>query len=100
MKRRWVGMVMGVCLAALVDPASAQDAAPMKTGPALNWTRQPGAESCIASVELAARIEARVRKKIFVAAPEAIVAVEGYVAPDPSGGFRATIAMSDGQGAL
>jgi hypothetical protein len=93
-------MVAATCLAALVGTARAQDAAPAKVGPALNWTRQAGAESCIASVELAARIEARVKKKIFVAAPEAIVAVEGYVAPEPSGGFRATIAMSDGQGVL
>jgi len=100
MTRRWVGIVAGVCLAALAGTARAQGAAPAKTGPALNWTRQAGAESCIASVELAARIEARVKKKIFVAAPEAIVAVEGYVAPEPSGGFVATIAMSDGQGVL
>lgn len=87
-------------LAACAASTALAQQAPPKTGPALNWTRQPGAESCIASVELAERIEARVKKKIFVAAPEAIVAVEGYVAPDPSGGFRASIALSDGQGVL
>jgi hypothetical protein len=70
-------------------------------GPALNWTRQPGAEACIGSVELGARIEERLKKRVFVAAPDAIVAVEGYVAPDPTTrGFRASIALSDGEGAL
>jgi len=96
---RWLGlMAVGAWLASSAA-AQAQERGD-KTGPALNWTRQPGAESCIASVELAARIEARVKRRIFVAAPQAIVAVEGYVAPLPGGGFRASIAMSDGEGAL
>jgi hypothetical protein len=97
---RLVAMALGAWVVASVQPAHAQQAPPEKAGPALNWTRQPGAEPCIGSVELASRIEARVKKKIFVPAPEAIVAVEGYVAPNPSGGFRASIAMSDGQGLL
>jgi hypothetical protein len=97
---RLVAVALGALLVAWAERAYAQQVAPDKAGPALNWTRQPGAESCIGSVELAARIEERVQKKIFVPAPEAIVAVEGYVAPNPSGGFRASIAMSDGQGLL
>lgn len=96
---RWTGIAVAL-LCAPLGVAQAQEAQPERVGPALNWTRQPGAESCIASVELAARIEARVKKPIFVPAPAAIVAVEGYVAPKPEGGFRATIAMSDGQGLL
>jgi hypothetical protein len=99
MLRALLGWVVGTVVAsgAVAQQAPADDS---KSGPALNWTRQPGAESCIGSVELAARIEERVKKKIFVAAPEAIVAVEGYAAPRANGGFRAAIAMSDGQGHL
>jgi hypothetical protein len=73
-------------------------------GPALNWTRHAGAEACIASVELAGRIEARVKRRLFVPAPDAIVAVEGYVQAETSvagaAGFVANIAVSDGKGKL
>ena len=56
-------------------------------GPALNFVREPGAEACIASVELAQLIEARLGKPVFVAAPNAVVVIEGSVRPLAEGGF-------------
>jgi hypothetical protein len=71
-----------------------------RRGPALNWVRLAGAESCIAPVELAERVERRLGWAVFVRMPDAIVVVEGQVAPSPApaGGFVASLRVSDMDG--
>ena len=69
-------------------------------GPTLNWVRLPGAESCIAAVELAERVEARLGRPVFVRSNEAIVVIEGRVEPVPPLGFAAVIRVSDPDGTL
>src|SRR5262249_15622690 len=68
------------------------------SGPSLSWVRLPGAEACIAQAELAAKIEARVGRPVFVRPADAIVLVEGRVAASAGGGFDAVIALSDRDG--
>jgi hypothetical protein len=92
------GLIMLFALCALGGQARAQ--ASRSQGPALNWVRYAGAESCIASVELAQLVEARLGRTLFVAAPNAVVAIEGAVQPSGEGGFAAEIAVSDGRGTL
>lgn len=60
--------------------------------------RLPGAEACIAQAELAAKIEARAGRPLFVRPADAIVLIEGRVAPSASGGFDSVIALSDRDG--
>jgi hypothetical protein len=66
----------------------------------LSWVRLPGAESCVAGVELARTVEAKLGRPVFVPASSADVAVEGHVAPEPSGGFVATLALTSSTGAV
>ena len=65
----------------------------------LNWVRLPGAESCIAPVELARRVEDRLGRQVFARASDAIVVIEGRVAPDPNG-FTTVIRVSDPEGSV
>ena len=83
---------------ALAIAASAQAQPAPSSGPTLSWVRLPGAEPCIAQAELAARIEARLGRAVFVRPSDAIVLVEGRVAPLAAGGFEAVIALSDRDG--
>lgn len=69
-------------------------------GPALNWVRLAGAESCIAPVELAQRIEQRLGHRVFVRATDAIIVIEGRVGVDPKGGFTTVIRVTDASGVL
>jgi len=92
------GLIMLFALCALARQARAQESSAQ--GPALNWVRHAGAESCIASVELAQLVEARLGRALFVAAPDAVIAIEGAVRPSNEGGFAAEIAVSDGRGTL
>jgi hypothetical protein len=78
---------------------SAAQSAPTR-GPALNWVRLPGAEACIAPVELAQRIEQRLGRAVFVRANDAIIVIEGRVSPDAAGGFSSEIRVSDPDGAV
>jgi hypothetical protein len=92
------GLIMPFALCALASQARAQEFG--SHGPALNWVRHAGAESCIASVELAQLVEVRLGRTLFVAAPDALIAIEGAVRPSAQGGFDAEIAVSDGRGTL
>ena len=64
---------------------------------ALSWVRGPGAESCIALAELAARSEARMAGRAFVAAEEAELNLEGRIAREAAA-WVATLAISDRRG--
>jgi hypothetical protein len=83
----WIGQAM---------PSAAQTV-PVR-GPVLNWVRLAGAESCIASVELAKRVEQRLGRAVFVRANDAIIVIEGRVGPDRAGGFASVIRVSDPDG--
>jgi hypothetical protein len=65
----------------------------------LNWVRLTGAEDCIGSVELAAAVEHRLGRPVFVAAARAGLAVEGRVEPR-DGGYAALLKMTDSSGAI
>lgn len=55
------------------------------------WTRAPGAEPCIDEATLRAEVEARLSRSVFV--EEAVLHIEGEIAPRPSG-FTAHIVLS------
>jgi hypothetical protein len=69
-------------------------------GPSLNWVRLPGAESCIAPVELTELVEQRLGRAVFVRARDAIVVIEGRVEPSPPLGFSVALQVSDPDGTL
>jgi hypothetical protein len=69
-------------------------------GPALNWVRLPGAESCVAPVELTELVERRLGRSVFVRARDAIVVIEGRVEPSLPIGFSVVLQVSDPDGTL
>jgi len=77
--------------------AVAQQATSAQTS-SLSWSRLEGADGCIGTSELARSVETLLGRSVFVSAAKADVSVEGRVAPLPSGGWRALIAMSDSDG--
>ena len=79
------------------DPAAGQAAA--QRGPALNWVRSPGAESCIGPVDLAARVEQRLGRNVFVPSGDALVVIEGFVSPQPRG-FSVMLRVSSPDGEM
>jgi hypothetical protein len=82
----------------LTSRAAAADPPPPVTS-ALNWTRLPGAESCIGVRELQAAVEKRIGRALFVSATEADVLVEGNIEPISNArGWRAQIRLSDADG--
>jgi hypothetical protein len=88
-----------LCLLCLLPrTSSAQVAAPQ--GPALNWLRLPGAESCITAAELAARVEERLQRSVFVLAQGSELSFDGYVQARAAGGFSARLAVSNASGAV
>jgi len=70
------------------------DAAP-KTA-SLSWSRLEGAQDCIGTHQLAAKVESMAGRAILVSAAQAELSVEGRV--QPAGGWRALIVISDRQG--
>ena len=67
----------------------------------LSWIRLDGAESCVATQDLAREVEQRLGRRVFVSASQADVSVEGHVAPQKNApGFRAEITIRDSKGAL
>jgi hypothetical protein len=99
---RWQGArLLQASMAAVLWCASslghAQHAA--RAGLGLNWVRLPGAESCIASVDLMNRIEERVGRIIFVRTGEAVLTLDGYVRPASTrDGWLVTFEISDAKG--
>jgi hypothetical protein len=86
------------CRLSAPSPARAEPAP--SAGPSFSWVRLPGAESCIAQADLAARIEARMRRAVFVRPADALLLVEGRIGPVTDGGFEAVIAVGDPAGQL
>lgn len=69
-----------------------------RRGPALNWVRLPGAQSCITASELALRVEERLERRVFVLAQDAELAFDGYIQPGAAGGFSAHLAVANARG--
>jgi hypothetical protein len=89
-----------VALLALLAPLSARADEPHPRTSSLSWVRLPGAESCIATQDLARRVEARLGRSVFVSASQADVSVEGHVEPAQSHarGYRASLTLRDAHG--
>ncbi len=77
-------------------PASPAPSRPSRTS-SLSWVRLPGAEACIGSRALAAAVERRLQREVFVPPSRAAMAVEGRVERAPEG-FRAVITVSNEAG--
>jgi hypothetical protein len=75
--------------------AAAKAGPPPPATSALNWTRLPGAESCIGVRDLADAVEKRLGRSLFVSATKADVLVEGNIEPTANPrGWRAQIRLS------
>jgi hypothetical protein len=86
---------------ALVSAATASAGEPSRSGrtSALSWVRQPGAEGCIGAPALAAAVEERLRRRVFVPPSDAEVSVEGSIAPVAGKrAFHATFRVADREG--
>jgi hypothetical protein len=81
----------------LAIPASAR-ASPPRTS-SLSWVRLPGADSCVATQDLAKDVETLLGRGVFVSASRADVSVEGRIEPKANGGFHAVISVRDDKGA-
>jgi hypothetical protein len=66
--------------------------------PGLNWVRLAGAEQCVSAAQLAAKVEARVGRVLFVTPYEAEVFVDGFVRKAASQGWDVTLDVSDPDG--
>ena len=94
-----VAWAAACAIAALVlSPAAAR--AESRTS-SLSWVRMGGADSCVATQDLARYVEARLGRAVFVSAAQADVSVEGHIEPNRGGpGFHATVSLRDAKGAL
>lgn len=90
--------VLCLTIALATTPLSAARA--VDRGPSLNWVRLPGAESCVAPVELTELVEHRLGRPVFVRARDAIVVIEGRVEPALPVGFSVILQVSDPDGTL
>lgn len=81
-------------------PAPAEVARKGRTS-ALSWVRLAGAERCIAAPALAAAVEARLGRRVFVPPSDAEISVEATVAYRADAKrFRATFKVTDREGAV
>jgi hypothetical protein len=87
-----------IALLWIVQLGVAEAQSEVRRGPALNWVRLPGAESCITAAELAQRVEERLERRVFVLAQDAELAFDGYVQPRAAGGFTAHLAVANARG--
>jgi hypothetical protein len=88
-------------LAALLAAGRAHAGDPAPRTSSLGWVRLKGAETCAAPRAVAEAVEKRLGRAVFVAPSRADVTVEGRIErAGPSGGWRATITLSDEHGAV
>ncbi|HMJ10046.1 MAG TPA: hypothetical protein VK524_01510 [Polyangiaceae bacterium] len=83
-----LGLVLVAVRAHALDPVA----------PGLNWVRLPGAESCISAQALAAAVEERVGRVLFVAIAEAGLTVDGSVERGTPDGWHVILDVSDPAG--
>lgn len=89
---RWLAPALVFAGLSFASLATAQ------TSTALSWVREPGAESCIAAIELGRRVE-RIVGPVLASAPEAQVSIEGRIASQ-GGGFTAQLRVVDSRGRI
>jgi len=103
-RRGLAAFVVASFLSASGFPAEAHADEPHGRTSSLSWVRMPGADACVATQDLAKRVEARLGRAVFVSASVADVSVEGRVEPlpghPPHSGFRAVLTLRDAHGAL
>lgn len=84
--RSWVAFALAAGIGAFPRVALGEEATS-----ALSWVRLPGAESCIATPELGARVEQRLGRPALVAPSVATISIEGHVERTADKKFRATV---------
>jgi hypothetical protein len=100
----WLSSVVrvrwGVALpCALALTALSTECARAQRTSSLSWVRLSGAESCISTQALAARVEQRLGRRVFVSASQADLSLEGHVERvEQPESMMATLAVSDRQG--
>lgn len=93
----------GLALAAGLAAEGTARAEPEPTGrtSALSWVRLPGAEGCVGAPKLAAAVEARLGRRVFVPPADAEISVEGTVAyRADTKRFKATFRVADRAGSV
>jgi hypothetical protein len=98
--RRGFALSMLVAAYTTAWPTTARSEESRARTSSLSWVRMPGAESCVATQDLAQRVEARLGRPVFVSAAQADVSVEGLIEPaGPGRGYRAMLTLRDAHGA-
>jgi hypothetical protein len=88
-------------LTVLLSPGRAVAGEPAARTSSLGWIRLAGAETCAGPRAVAEAVEKRLGRPVFAAPGHADVDVEGQIErAGPSGGWRATITLSDEHGAV
>lgn len=89
-----------VAIIALEGTALAEPAGSGRTS-ALSWVRLPGAEGCMGAPKLAAAVEDRLGRRVFVPPADAEISVEGTVAfRADTKRFKASFRVADRSGAV
>lgn len=82
-------------------PPATVPAPPTGRTSALSWVRLPGAEGCIGAPALAAAVETRLARRVFVPPADAQISVEGTIAyRADTKRFKATFRVADHDGAV
>lgn len=94
-----VSMLVGVLVSLVSVFGATAHAEPASS--ALSWVRLPGAEPCISTTELGARIERHLGRAVLVSPSVADISIEGRIAPSGRGAatrYKATVggARKDG----
>lgn len=84
--RSWLAFALAAGIGTFPCTAFAEEATS-----ALSWVRLPGAESCIATPELGARVEQRLGRPVLVAPSVATISIEGHVERTADKKFRAMV---------
>jgi hypothetical protein len=92
LRSSWIAC-LGLLLAPLVGHAE-----PAPARGSLHWSRASTAGGCIDEAALAAEVERLLERPVFVPREAADLHVEGHVEGAPAKGWRATLALSSGDG--
>ncbi len=94
--RRWARCSIVLAIGLLGAPAASAEESPRGLA-ALDWTRAPGAETCLSDAEIVAEVEHALKRRVFAPRLEADRVLRASIAPTPSG-WHATIDLSSKRG--
>jgi hypothetical protein len=94
---RGCALALAASLAALCPARAVAETAHRSSS--LSWSRLPGAEGCIGSLELARAVENRMGRSLFASPARAELAVEGR-AQRRANGYQATLSVARADGTL